>query len=96
MNFLIDKTAAKNDQSTQFENLYLHLFQTLMEYEINVSDSEEKVINLLSYTMLFIPMILGLIPTLVLTEFFIKDANKLVSILLNVSQDAKDQAKKKK
>ena len=109
MNFLIDQISGKKvEEGTwynsneicelltnqpQFELSYLQLFQTLMQYEVDLSDTKERVIDLLSYTMPLIPILFELVPTLIFTELFIKDANKLVNILLNVSQEAKEQAK---
>ena len=39
-------------------------------------------------------MLLYILPTMIFTHLFIKDTNKLVNILLNVSHDSKEDAKK--
>ncbi|KAK8841640.1 hypothetical protein M9Y10_026580 [Tritrichomonas musculus] len=72
----------------------LQLFQTLMQHEVSLCEAEDRFINVFSFAFPVVPLTIFLIPTFVFIRLFFKDANKLVNLLLNVSQDAKDEARK--
>ena len=76
------------------ETSTLKLFTTLMQHEVDLCDFEDKYINSFTFVFPFVPFILYLIPLIVLTGLFIIDSNKITNILLNVSQEAKEEAKK--
>lgn len=71
----------------------INLFQSLMEHEITLCEIESKHFTIFSLTFPFAPIVLFFIPILIFTRLFIVDVKKLVNILLNVSQQVKEEAK---
>lgn len=109
MYLLLDQIAAKKVEMSWFftdevcemmanqqaiEDSTFSLFQSLMEYEVSLSDAEDKIIKYLMIIFTIIPLVAYILPEGLYMKLFINDAEKLIKTLLGLSPQYKEIAKR--